>query len=152
MANAGFQELQIVVRAGDVVAAAEVEPLHPGQDIAKLRLHGLQGPGKSVGVLLAEGVEVEAVQQGKVRFVDLIPGGAQAGAGGAGIVDGVLLGGAEGIDPKSHAAIFTPGLELSQLRHGIKNDMVAQRDDFIKLSVPVGGGKHVVFLSHLLPP
>ena len=30
--------------------------------------------------------------------------------------------------------------------------MVAQRDDFIKLPVPIGGGKHVVFLSHLLPP
>ena len=41
MANAGFQKLQIVVRAGDVVAAAEVQPLHLGQDIAQLRLHGL---------------------------------------------------------------------------------------------------------------
>ena len=93
-----------------MVAASKVHPLHLGQQVCELCLHRFQGHSQGVGVLLAEGVEVEAIQQlRQLRVsghggVPLGPGGAQAAAGGAGVIDGMaLLGGALGVYPQAHA-------------------------------------------------
>lgn len=63
-----FQRGKVVIRAGDVVSAAKVEPLHPGQQVTEFRFQRGQGGRQRVGILLAQGVEVQAVQQvGQVR-------------------------------------------------------------------------------------
>lgn len=79
----------------------------PGSTSPKWLLHRLQGGGQVVGVLLAQGVEVQPIQQlqgvGVHLGVPHLPGHPHAAAGGAGVVDGVsLLGGALGIDAQPH--------------------------------------------------
>ena len=65
-----FQRGKVVIRAGDVVPAAKVEPLHPGQQVTEFRFQRGQGGRQRVGILLAQGVEVQAVQQvGQVRVL-----------------------------------------------------------------------------------
>ena len=60
--DALFQRGKVVIRAGDVVPAAKVEPLHPGQKIPELCFHRRQRQGQCIGILLAQGVEVQSVQ------------------------------------------------------------------------------------------
>ena len=80
-----------------MVSAAEVEPLQARQQAAELRLDRVQRQGQRVGVLLTEGVEVQAVQQGgEARLfcqsrVPLGAGGAETAARGAGVIDGVAF-------------------------------------------------------------
>ena len=57
-----FQRGKVVIRAGDVVPAAKVEPLHPGQKTPELCFHRRQRQGQCIGILLAQGVEVQSVQ------------------------------------------------------------------------------------------
>ena len=45
-----------------MVPAAKVEPLHPGQKIPELCFHRRQRQGQCIGILLAQGVEVQSVQ------------------------------------------------------------------------------------------
>ena len=88
--DALFQRGKVVIRAGDVVPAAKVEPLHPGQQVTEFRFQRGQGGRQRVGILLAQGVEVQAVQQvGQVRVlrrsgIPLGTGGAQTAAGAQG--------------------------------------------------------------------
>ena len=70
LGDAALQRGQVVAGAGDVVSAAKVQPLHPGQQVAEAVFHGGQRQGQRVGILLAQGVEVQAVQQvGQVRVL-----------------------------------------------------------------------------------
>ena len=46
-----------------MMAAAEIDPFHAGQVSAELLLHRLQGGLQGIGVLLAEGVEMQTVQK-----------------------------------------------------------------------------------------
>ena len=88
--DAGFQRGKVIARAGDVVSAAKIEPFQPRQQVAEFLFHGVQRHGQSVGVLLTEGVEVQAVQQGgEARLfcqsrVPLGAGGAETAAGAQG--------------------------------------------------------------------
>ena len=80
-----------------------------------------------VGVLLAQRVKVQAVQQGQQALVEISQGSAQPGAGGAGVIDGVaLLGGALRVDPQADrfARILCPLAVLAQLVGGIKDKVV----------------------------
>ena len=93
LGDAALQRGEVVIRAGDVVSAAEIEPLHPGQKVAEFLLYDGQRLGQCVGVLLAESVEVQSVQQLRQGGV-LLHGGVPLGAGraqptarGAGVVD-----------------------------------------------------------------
>ena len=45
-----------------MVPAAKVEPLHPGQKTPELCFHRRQRQGQCIGILLAQGVEVQSVQ------------------------------------------------------------------------------------------
>ena len=58
--DTGNQVVHLVIGAGDVVAAAEVDPLHPVQQVAKFLLHDIQGAFKRREVLLTQGVEMNA--------------------------------------------------------------------------------------------
>jgi len=95
--DAVFQRVKGITRAGDVVSAAKVEPFHSRQQVCKLFLHCGQRHCQRIGVLLAQGVEVQTVQQGgqlRVRChsgVPLSTGGAQTAAGCTGVVNFVSL-------------------------------------------------------------
>ncbi len=75
------------------MAAAEIDPRHPGENIPEPLLQRVEGGRQIVRVLFAQGVEVEAVQQGdEIRrhfFIPLSAGCAETAAGCAGIVDRV---------------------------------------------------------------
>ena len=144
-----------------MVAAPKVHPLHLGQQVPERCLHRFQGHSQGVGVLLAEGVEVEAIQQlrqlrvGRHGGVPLGPGGAQTAARGAGVIDGMaLLGGALRVYPQAHA--FAGGLgcraEFGQLAGGVEHDVVGVLQKLCELVCPVGSAEHMVFLFRQLFP
>ena len=56
--NGAAQAINVVTRASDVVAAAEVEPFQAGDEVAEFRFECVGGVFERVGVLLAECVEV----------------------------------------------------------------------------------------------
>jgi hypothetical protein len=56
------EALDVVSGAGDVVPTAEVEPLEPRDEVAEFGFEGVGGVFERVGVLLAERVEVEAIE------------------------------------------------------------------------------------------
>ena len=60
--NAVFQRFDSIAGAGDVMPAAEVHPLHFWQYIAEFFRHSVQRHRQRVGVLLAQGVEMQPVQ------------------------------------------------------------------------------------------
>ena len=133
--------------------AAEVEPAHPGQQVPELLFHGCQRHGQRVGVLLAQGVEVQSVQQpgqGRVCLHGGVPlgtCGTQAAARGAGVVNGVaLLGGALGVHPQPHALAcgLCCGAELCQLPGRVEHDVVRILQKLCKFIVPVGGAEYMV--------
>ena len=153
-----LQPRQIIILPGNVMSAAHVQPLHPGQHVAEAAFHRLQGRFQGVGVLLAQRMEMQAVQQFQQFFRHFpdpgFPRHAQAAALRAGIVDFVpLLGGAFRIDPQPDAfsAVFRPFPEPLQLVHGIEHDMVRIPQQLFEFILPVGSTEDVhLFSRHLL--
>ena len=157
--DAALQRGQVVIRAGDVVPAAKIQPLHLRQQVAETRLHGVQRCGQRVGVLLAEGVEVQPVQQreqGGIFFrcgVPLGAGGAKAAAGGTGVIDGVaLLCGALRVDAQPHALARSlgGGAELFQLAGRVEDDMVGAAQQLVEFVGPERGTEDMIFLVRQL--
>ena len=144
-----------------MVSPAEIEPLHLGQQIGKLFLHRCQRYRQRVRVLLAEGVEVQTVQQGgqlRVRGYCGIPlgaGSAQTAAGSAGVINFMpLLRGALRIDAQADtfACRLCRRAELCQLAGRVEHDVVGVLQQFLKLICPVGGAEHMVLLLRQLFP
>ena len=66
------QLVALVIGAGDVVAAAEIEPLELGQPLGDLRFRRLPSALERGEILLAQGVEVEAVDAFHMLVGELI--------------------------------------------------------------------------------
>ena len=140
--------------------AAEVEPLHIGQQIAELFCHGVQRHGQRIGVLLAERVEVQSVQKlrqaGVLRHggIPCCAGRTKAAAGRAGVVDRVaVLRGAFRVDAQPYAFARRLDLctEFCQLCRGVKDDMVGIAQQLVHLVRAVGGAKDMhLTAGHLL--
>ena len=133
----------------------------PGSRSAELLLHRVQRHGQRVGVLLTEGVEVQAVQQsGEARLlcqrgVPLGAGGAETAARGAGVIDGMaLLRGALRVDAQTDALArrLCRRAELCQLGRGVEHDVVGVMQQLVELVHPVGGAEDVVLLLGQLFP
>ena len=140
------QPFPVVVVPGNVVAAAQIQPFQAGQIRPELFLKGGQGGFQRVGILLAQGVEMQPVQQGQQLRVKIRQGGAQAAARGAGIIDGVaLLGGAFGIHPQPHllARRFGHRAEPAQLGRAVEYKMVGVVQQLIKLFRLVGRAEYM---------
>ena len=151
----GDQLLPVVVLPGDVVAAPQIEPLQALEIGTELLLEGHQSGLQVVGVLLAQGVEVKPVQQGQLLRPEIGQSGAQPGAGGAGVIDGVaLLGGALGVHPQAHLLARFPGPPgvLLQLLGGVEHKVVGVLEQLGKLLLPVGGRKDVDLAGEVLLP
>lgn len=96
------QARNVVIRAGDMMTAAEVEPVQLVQIFAEAFFKSFGSRFQVIGVLLAEGVEVQSIQQRQQRFIEVGKGSAQSGAGCARVIDGMtLLGGMFGIDAQT---------------------------------------------------
>ena len=142
-----------------MVPAAKIQPLHLRQQVAETRLHGVQRCGRRVGVLLAEGVEVQPVQQreqGGIIFrcgVPLGAGGAKAAAGGTGVIDGVtLLCRALRVDAQPHALARSlgGGAELFQLAGRVEDDVVGAAQQLVEFVGPERGTEDMIFLVRQL--
>ena len=89
MPNTENQGLQVIICPGNVMPTAKVQPLHIMQHIAKFVLHHLQGTLKGIGILLAHGVKVKAVQISPLlpgQRIQFRPGASHTGSGGTRII------------------------------------------------------------------
>ena len=85
-----------------MMTAAEVEPVQLVQIFAEAFFKGFGSRFQVIGILLAEGVEVQPIQQRQQGFIEVGKGSAQSGAGCARVIDGMtLLGGMFGIDAQT---------------------------------------------------
>ena len=135
-----------------MVPAAKVEPLHAEQKVAEGGFHRRECLGQRIGVLLAQGVEVQAVQQGgqlRVLLHGGIPlgaGGAKAAARGAGVVNCMaFLRGVLGVHPQAHALArrLCGRAEFCQLVGRVEHDVVSVLQQLLELVGPVGGAEPV---------
>lgn len=89
----------------------------------------LEGALEVVAILLAEGVEVQTAEALEIGLADEFGRAAEAGAWGAGVVEGVGAGGAAGIDAQAAA-------EFAGLEARVGHDPVAE-------AVPLAGGVEI---------
>ena len=140
------EPLPVVVRPGDVVAAAQIQPFQAVEILAEFFLKGVEGGFQIVGVLLTQSVQMQSVQHGQDALVKIGLGGAQPGTGSAGVIDGVaLLRGALRVDAQADGLprSLCLGTEFLHLQGGVKHDVVGISENLIELLRPVGGGEHM---------
>ena len=155
------EQVQVVVRPGDVVPAAHVDPAALGQPGAEFFLHGGQGALQGVGVLLAKGMEMQAGDALQSRGVKIFAPDAQARPRRAGVVDGRRALGMLRIDPQP--ALDTPvrtaalivhgngGAKLPPLSRGIEHQVVCEGEQLGHFARVPGGGKGVHLPAKRLP-
>jgi hypothetical protein len=89
--DAFFQEGDVIVIPGNMVTATEINPFEVMHVFAKLRLDRLKGFGQVIGVLLAKGMEMNAVEELKLFYAHPLlkgfGGDPEAGAWGARVLD-----------------------------------------------------------------
>ena len=100
-ADALLQEGNVVACLRDVVAAAEVDPLHLRQVLAEFRLDRLERDGERIGALFAERVEVQTLKACDSALIKVAQAHTEARALRARIVDGVVLRRALGVDAQA---------------------------------------------------
>ena len=158
--DAALQPGNIVVRPRDMMPAAEIQPLHARQQIAEPLRYRIQGGLQGIGVLLAQGVKMQAVQQSRQSRrhlrIPLGSRGSQAAARGAGIIDLVpLLGGAFRIDPQSDAlsGFLGHGAEFLQLSGRIEHNMVGIPQQLPEFRFAICGAEDMGFFpGHFFLP
>ena len=151
VADALLEERDVVAFLRDVVAAAEVDPLHLRQVLAELRLDGLEGDGERVGALLAERVEVQALKSLDGTLIKVAQPHAEARARGARVVDGVVLRRALGVDAQAtrDAGRECRGAEFLPLCERVEDDVAADLRELRELGLLVGRREDMSLLAEL---
>ena len=151
MADALLEERDVIAFLRDVVAAAEVDPLHLRQILAELRLDGLERDGERVGALLAERMEVQAFKPFDGALVEVAQTHAEPRAHSARVVDGVLLRRALGVDAQATRDTGRKGrgAELLPLRERVEDDVAADRRELRELGLLVGRREDMSLLAKL---
>ena len=143
--------IAVVVLTGNVVAAAEVHPLHLREVLAKVLFECGENAFESVGILFAKRVEVEPVNAVEEFGLEFFFGHAEAGELTARVVN-------VGFDCRkfrvhadagTHAVGERLVLEALPLRKAVERDMVRSVEDGIDFVVFIDGSKDVDFLVHL---
>ena len=153
MLNHPNQTRDIIIRAGDVVTSAEVQPLHAVQIPSEFALERLHSGFQIVRILLAQRVKMQSVQHGQDAFVQLRQRCAQTRAGRTGIINCMsLLCGAFRIDAQTNglAAFLCARAEFLYLRRRIEADMVGIAQNFLKLIRAECRRKHVRLSAEFL--
>ena len=107
--NALDEGLHIVIVARDVVAAAEVEPLHAFHIFAEAFFKCCNRADKVVCILFAQGVEVEPFDAGEQFGLEVGLRDAEAGSGTAGVVHCMFRGLGRALGVETQAAAFARG-------------------------------------------
>ena len=137
-----------------MVAAAEVQPFHTLHILAEALLERRDRADEVVRVLLAQGVEVEALDAAQQLRLEVFLCDAEARGWAAGVVHGVLgrLGRALGIE--AQAAAFARrtrqtavGLPLVE---GIEHNVVGIAQDFLEFALRIGRGVDVRLAAEFL--
>lgn len=151
VADALLEKRDVIARLRDMVAAAEVDPLHPRQVLAELRLDGFERDGERVGALLAERVEVQAFKPLEGALVEVAQPHAETRACGARVVDGVLLRRALGVDAQAtrDAGRKSRGAEFLPLRERVEDDVAADLRELRELGLLVGRREDMGLLAEL---
>ena len=141
----------VVVLAGDVVASAEVHPLHLREVLAEVLFECGENAFESVGILFAKCMEVETVNAVEEFGLEFLFGHAEAGELTARVVK-------VGFDCRKfrvHADAGTDAVGKSlvlvtlPLRKTVERDVVRCIEDGVDFVVFVDGRKDVNFLVHL---
>ena len=141
----------VVVLAGNVVATAEVHPLHLREVLAKVLFECGENAFEGVGILFAEGVEVESFNAVEKLGLEFDFGHAEAGMLTAGVVN-------VGFDCRKFRVYANAGthavgerlvLEALPLRKAVERDVVRCIEDGVDFVVFIDGGEDVDFLVHL---
>ena len=133
--------------------AAQVEPLHSPQPRPELFLERLNRLVKRIGVLLAERVNVQPVNQieqsarSRRKFFQA---NAQAGSRRTGIVDRMRLRRVLGIDPQPDRTMPHIIKELFELIERIEDDVIANLGNPIDLIRAEGGAVDVILAVKML--
>ncbi|KAF5042250.1 hypothetical protein DSECCO2_514570 [anaerobic digester metagenome] len=152
------QQVRVVVGAGDVVAAAEVDVLHAREELPEALFGGSDGPLQAVGVLFAQVVPVQARHPFEQVGPEVLAPDAQARARRARVVDGHRALGVLGVD--AHAELDLPAETLGlfgdqapeglQLAEGIEDDVVGRGAEVEDVGLGVAGREGVHLAAELL--
>ena len=141
----------VVILAGNVVATAEVHPLHLREVLAEVLFECGENAFESVGILFAKRMEVETVNAVKEFGLEFLFGHAEAGVFTARVVN-------VGFDCRkfrvhadagTHAVGKRLVLVTLPLRKAVERDVVRSVEDGIDFVVFIDGGEDVDFLVHL---
>jgi len=136
------EAVDVVARAGDVMAATKVDPFEAGEEFGEFLLEGGDGVLEGVAVLLAERVEMQAVEAIEIGGGEFGADGAEAGAGSAGIVEVGSHFRILGIDAEAGVDGAAGGAngfaEAAPLRGGIEDEGVGETREVRELGVLVG--------------
>ena len=126
-----------------MVAAAEVEPLHSFHILAKAFLERLNRAHQIVRILLAQGMEVQAVNAVEQFRLKIFLRDAQTRTGAARVVNGVFRGLGRTLRVDAQTAAFAcrarkaaVGLPLGKR---VEHNMVGIMQDFLKFALGIGG-------------
>jgi len=116
-----------------------------------------EGAFEDIGVLLAEGVEVEAFEAGEVFAFEEVGAGAEAAAGGAGVIESDFDFGVFGVDAEAGAGGVAAGgaggveggAMGAPLGEGVEAEVMGDWDDAGHFRGLEGGGVDVDFLAKL---
>ena len=141
----------VVVLTRDVVATAEVHPLHLREVLAEVTLECSENAFEGVCILFAKCMEMESVNAIEKLGLEFFFGHAKAGELAAGVVN-------VGFDCRkfrvhadagTHAVGERLVLETLPLRKTVERDVVRCIENRVDFVVFVDGGKNVDFLVHL---
>ncbi len=146
-----YEFVAVVVLAGDVVATAEVHPLHLWEILAEVLFECGENAFKGIGILFAKRVEVEAVNAVEELGLEFLFGYAEAGELAAGVVNVSFDCRKFRVhaDAGTHAVGERLVLEALPLRKAVERDVVCGIEDRVDFVVFVDGCKDVNFLVHL---
>ena len=151
VSDALLEERDVVAFLRDVVAAAEVDPLHLRQILAEFLLDGLEGDGERVGALLAERVEVQALKSLDGILLEVAQPHTETRACGARVVDGVVLRRALGVDAQATRDTGRKGrgAEFLPLCKRVEDDVAADLRELRELGLLVGRREDMSLLAEL---
>ena len=137
-----------------MVAAAKVEPLHALHVLAEALFKRCDCAYQIVCVLLAQGVEVQAVDAGQQLGLEIFLRDAQTGVWAAGVVDCVLGGLGRALRVDAQAAAFASrtrkaaiGLPLGER---VEHNVVGVVQQLLKFALGIGRGVDVGLAAEFL--
>ena len=141
----------VIILAGNVVATAEVYPLHLREVLAEVLFECGENAFEGVGILFAESVEVEAFNAVEKLGLEFDFGHAEAGVLTAGVVNVCFDCRKFRVhaDASTHAVGERLVLKALPLRKAVERDVVGLIENRVDFVVFVNGGKDMDFLVHL---